>query len=165
MPFRPGSTALSAPLFASLFASLASSARFIPAALFALSALCALSIGTAARASDGPPLFLNLTTDNSQRSEAGLNFAKEQMARGHSLTVLLNDQAVRMGSSTNLRNFIPQQKLLRDLMSKGAVVLVCRVCMRHYGVSEANLMQGMQLDDPERIGEALFRDNTRTLTW
>ncbi|MDP3286841.1 MAG: DsrE family protein [Methyloversatilis sp.] len=125
----------------------------------------AFFVCAAAQAAEPPSLFLNLTTDNSQRSETGLIFARDQMARGHALTVLLNDQAVRMGSSTNLRNFVNQQKLLRELMGKGAVVLVCRVCMRHYGVTEASLMQGMQLDDPQRVGEALFRDNTRSLTW
>lgn len=128
-------------------------------------ALIVTAAGMPAFAAEPPSLFLNLTTDNSQRSETGLIFARDQMARGHALTVLLNDQAVRMGSSTNLRNFVNQQKLLRELMGKGAVVLVCRVCMRHYGVTEASLMQGMQLDDPQRVGEALFRDNTRTLTW
>jgi len=130
-----------------------------------LTAFFALFVCAAAQAADRPSLFLNLTTDNSQRSETALIFAKNQLERGHALTVLLNDQAVRMSSSTNLRNFVNQQKLLRELMGKGAVVLVCRVCMRHYGVTEASLMQGMQLDDPERVGEALFRDNTRTLTW
>lgn len=130
-----------------------------------LTAFFALFVCATAQAADRPSLFLNLTSDNSQRSETGLIFARDQMARGHALTVFLNDQAVRMGSSTNLRNFVIQQKLLRDLMGKGAVVLVCRVCMRHYGVTEASLMQGMLLDDPERVGEALFRDNTRTLTW
>jgi sulfur relay (sulfurtransferase) complex TusBCD TusD component (DsrE family) len=135
---------------------------------FASRLMCAITIaivGSFAHAADRPSLFLNLTSDNSQRSETGLLFAKEQLERGHALTVLLNDQAVRMGSSANLRNFISQQKLLRELMGKGAIVLVCRVCMRHYGVTEASLMQGMQLDDPERVGEALFRDDTRTLTW
>lgn len=131
----------------------------------ALTVAFALIVCATAQAADRPSLFLNLTSDNSQRSETGLTFAKEQLARGHGLTVLLNDQAVRMASSANLRNFIPQQKLLRELMGQGAVVLVCRVCMRHYGVTEASLMQGMQLDDPERVGDALFRDNTRTLTW
>lgn len=128
-------------------------------------ALIVAAAGMPVFAADPPALFLNLTSDNSQRSETGLIFARDQMARGHALTVLLNDQAVRMGSSSNLRNFVTQQKLLRELMGKGAVVLVCRVCMRHYGVTEASLMQGMLLDDPERVGEALFRDNTRTLTW
>lgn len=128
-------------------------------------ALIVAAAGMPVFAAEPPSLFLNVTTDNSQRSETGLIFARDQMARGHALTVLLNDQAVRMSSSTNLRNFVNQQKLLRELMGKGAVVLVCRVCMRHYGVTEASLMQGMLLDDPERVGEALFRDNTRTLTW
>ncbi|MFH1813903.1 MAG: DsrE family protein [Pseudomonadota bacterium] len=128
-------------------------------------ALIVAAAGMPVFAAEPPSLFLNLTTDNSQRSETGLIFARDQMARGHALTLLLNDQAVRMGSSTNLRNFVNQQKLLRELMGKGAVVLVCRVCMRHYGVTEASLMQGMQLDDPQRVGEALFRDNTRSLTW
>lgn len=128
----------------------------------------ALIIGTAgspALAADGAPLFLNLTSDNSHRSEVGIQFAKEQFERGHPLTILLNDQAVRIAATENTRNFINQQKLLRELMGKGAVVLVCRRCMQHYGVAERSLMPGMKMDDPERTGEALFRDDTRTLTW
>lgn len=127
-----------------------------------------LMIGTvsvSAYAADPAPLFLNLTTDNSHQSGVGLNFAKDQFERGHPLTIFLNDRAVRIGATANTRYFISHQELLRELMKRGATVLVCRPCAVHYGVSESNLMPGMQIAYPDAISEALFRDNTRTLTW
>jgi sulfur relay (sulfurtransferase) complex TusBCD TusD component (DsrE family) len=127
-----------------------------------------LIIGTLsapAFAADPAPLFLNLTVDNSHQSGVGLNFAKDQFERGHPLTIFLNDRAVRIGATANTRYFISHQELLRELIKKGATVLVCRPCALHYGVSESNLMPGMQIAYPDVINKALFRDNTRTLTW
>lgn len=127
-----------------------------------------LIIGTVsapAGAADLAPLFLNLTMDNSHQSGVGLDFAKEQFERGHMLTIFLNDRAVRIGATANMRQFINHQELLRELIKKGATVLVCRPCALHYGVSESNLMPGMQIAHPDILNEALFRDNTRTLTW
>lgn len=123
------------------------------------------TLSTPAYAADPAPLFLNLTMDNSHQSGVGLNFAKEQFERGHPLTIFLNNSAVRIGAMANARYFINHQDLLRELLKKGATVLVCRPCALHYGVSESNLMPGMRIAYPDALSEALFRDNTRTLTW
>lgn len=50
-------------------------------------------------------------------------------------------------------------------MSKGATVLICPMCMKHYGVKEADLLSGLKVGKPELTGGALFKDNTKTLTW
>ena len=81
------------------------------------------------------------------------------------MTVFLNDRGVYLGSKAKAEPFAEQQKALAELMGKGAVVIVCPLCMKHYGVAQTDLIPGAQVGNPELTGNALFRDDTRTLTW
>jgi sulfur relay (sulfurtransferase) complex TusBCD TusD component (DsrE family) len=94
-----------------------------------------------------------------------LNFGSGQMKRGHPLTVFLNDKAVLLGAKANSATFAEQQKQISELMGKGAVVIACPFCMKHYGVADADLLPGVQVGNPDLTGGALFKDGTRTLTW
>lgn len=116
-------------------------------------------------AGNGDPLFVNLTTDDAHRADMGISFGKNQLERGHPLTIFLNDKGVLIGSKENATKFANHQKMLGELVSKGAVVLVCPMCMKHYGVKEADLLPGLKIGSPELTGGALFKDNTKTLTW
>ncbi len=118
-----------------------------------------------ALAGDTDPLFVNLTTDDLHRANMGITFAKNQLERGHPLTIFLNDKGVLVGSKTNTAKFAEHQKLLSDLMGKGATVLICPMCMKHYGVKEADLLPGLKIGSPEVTGAAVFKDNTKSLTW
>jgi sulfur relay (sulfurtransferase) complex TusBCD TusD component (DsrE family) len=120
---------------------------------------------TPAMAGNTDPLFVNLTTDDSHRANMGISFGKNQLERGHPLTVFLNDKAVFIGSRTNAGKFGEHQKMLGELLNKGAVVLICPMCMKHYGIKEADLLPGVKVGNPELTGGALFKYNTRTLTW
>lgn len=124
-----------------------------------------LGVAAPALAGDSDPLFINLTTDDSHRANMALNFGANQMKRGHPLTVFLNDKGVLLGSKANSAAFADQQKELTDLMGKGALVIACPMCMKHYGVAEADLVSGVQVGNPELTGGALFKDDTQTLTW
>lgn len=123
------------------------------------------SIGMFAFAGGTDPLFVNLTTDDSHRANMGISFGKNQLERGHPLTVFLNDKGVFIGSKVNSEKFAEQQKALSELMNKGAAVLICPMCMKHYGIKEADLLPGLRVGNPELTGGALFKDNTKTLTW
>lgn len=116
-------------------------------------------------AGNGDPLFVNLTTDDAHRADMGISFGKNQLERGHPLTIFLNDKGVLIGSKENATKFADHQKMLGELASKGAVILVCPMCMKHYGVKEADLLPGLKVGNPELTGGALFKDNTKTLTW
>jgi sulfur relay (sulfurtransferase) complex TusBCD TusD component (DsrE family) len=129
------------------------------------SALIVGSFATPALAVDTDPLFVNLTTDDPHRANMGITFGKNQLERGHPLTIFLNDKGVFIGSKANAAKFADHQKALGELMSKGAVVLVCPMCMKHYGVKEADLLPGLKVGNPELTGGALFKDNTKSLTW
>jgi sulfur relay (sulfurtransferase) complex TusBCD TusD component (DsrE family) len=128
-------------------------------------ALLACMVGTPAFAGESDPLFVNLTTDDSHRASMAITFGQNQFERGHPLTIFLNDKGVLIGSKANAAKFPSQQKVIGELMNKGAVVLICPMCMKHYGVKEADLLPGLKVGNPELTGAALFKDNTRTLTW
>lgn len=119
----------------------------------------------AAFAADTDPLFVNLTTDDPHRANMGITFGLKQFQRGHPLTILLNDKGVFIGAKTGAERFAMHQKLLAELIGKGATVLICPMCMKQYGITEADLIPGVKLGSPEITGDALFKDNTKALSW
>jgi sulfur relay (sulfurtransferase) complex TusBCD TusD component (DsrE family) len=94
-----------------------------------------------------------------------ITFGKHQLERGHPLTIFLNDKGVFVGSKAQASKYTDHQKALSELMSKGATVIACPMCMEHYGVKETDLLPGIKVGKPELTGGALFKDDTKTLTW
>jgi len=127
--------------------------------------LSIISLPATSLAGKTDPLFVNLTTDDAHRANMGISFGKNQYELGHPLTIFLNDKGVFIGAKDNAVKFGEHQKMLAEIMNKGAVVLVCPMCMKHYGVKESDLLQGLTVGNPKLTGSALFRDNTKTLTW
>jgi len=128
----------------------------------------ALAVGALtlpAQAADTDPLFINLTTDEAARAGMALTFGLHQHESGHPLTVFLNDRGVLLGAQTHADRLAAPRKMLEELMKKGAIVLVCQPCMKHHGVAEADLLPGLQLSTRQLVGDALFRGNTRALSW
>jgi len=131
--------------------------------LFVLLAL--LLCASPALAGDNEPLFINLTSDDSHRALMAISFGQGQMERGHPLTVYLNDKAVLVASKKNAAQFAEQQKMLSGIAAKGGTVLVCPMCSKKFGVAEADFITGAKLTSPDITGPALFKDNTKTLSW
>ena len=111
------------------------------------------------------PLFINLTSDDGHRINMALVFGGSQLKLGHPLTVFINDKAVLAASKVNTGKFPDQQKTIAGLLASGATIIVCPMCMKHYGVAEADLLPGLKVGNPELTGSALFQDGARTLTW
>lgn len=137
-----------------------------------LIALVVVALGVAivaltspSRAATVDPLFINLTSDDGHRVNMALSFGGKQLERGHALTIFLNDRAVLVGSKVNAEKFAEQQKTLAALLDKGAVIFICPMCMQHYSVVEADILPGLKVSNPDAIGEFLFKENTKTLTW
>lgn len=122
---------------------------------------------TAPAAIAGPndPLFINLTTDDPHRANMAITFGRNQLERGHPLTVFLNDRGVFIGTRAEAAKFAEHQRALGELMAKGATVLICPMCSKHYGIKDADVLPGIKVGNPELTGGALFRDNTQALTW
>jgi len=118
-----------------------------------------------ASAGDKDPLFINMTADDPHRANMAITFGANQFGRGHPLTIFLNDKGVLLGARDSAGRYAEHQKKLAELTAKGATVLICPMCMKHYGVKEEDLLPGIKVGSPEATGAALFRQDTRTLTW
>lgn len=133
--------------------------------MLTLSALVLALAGSAAWAGPNDPLFINMTADEGHRISMALSFGAKQQALGHPLTLFLNDKGVLVGSKAHAKQFPEQQKVIAEILAKGGTVIICPMCMKHYGVQEADLLPGLQVGKAELTGGALFKDNTKTLTW
>ena len=131
----------------------------------AVFALIGLLAAMPAAADSQAPLFVNLTSDQDHRANMALTFSKNQLDRGHPVTIFLNDRGVFVGAKSHADTFAGQQKALADLITKGAVVIVCPFCAKHYGIEPADLIDGAKLGSPDLTGGLLFKENTRTLSW
>lgn len=133
--------------------------------LIALALLMPFWLVAPVYAGDTDPLFVNATSDNAHRARMALTFSKNQLDRKHPVTIFLNDRGVLIASKKNAQRFKAQQDMITGLIKGGATVLICPMCMEHYGVKPADVMEGVKVSNPELVGAGLFRDNTKTLTW
>lgn len=120
---------------------------------------------TPASAGSDDPLFVNLTSDDSHRLRMALSFAEGQAKLGHPVTIWLNDRGVYAGSKARAADFAEAQGQLAALMAAGAVVIACPLCIKHYGVAETDLLEGIKVGNPKMMSDVLFKDDTQSLTW
>ncbi|MBK8510117.1 MAG: DsrE family protein [Candidatus Competibacter sp.] len=137
----------------------------ILASLMLASILAAGGPNTAAFAGPTDPLFVNMTTDEPHRANMAITFGKAQLERGHPLTIFLNDKGVFVGAKAQAAKYGEHQKMLGALIEKGATVIACPMCMKHYGIEREDLLPGVQVGKPELTGGALFKDNSKTMSW
>ena len=131
--------------------------------LAVLTTLAVLSLS--AHAGPNDPLFINLSTDEMHRSTMAINFGKHHSANGHPLTIFLNDKAVMLGVKAGSTKFADQQQALTEVISSGALVIMCPMCLKQAGYTEADLITGVKLGSPKVTGDALFKDGTKTMSW
>jgi sulfur relay (sulfurtransferase) complex TusBCD TusD component (DsrE family) len=126
---------------------------------------CLSSFVMASYAASLDPLFVSLTSDEPHRATMALNFSKHHAANGHPLSVFLSDKGVYLGVKASSSSYPEQQKLLAEMIANGSTVIMCPPCLRHYGFTEADLLPGIKLGGAKVTGEALFKPNTKTLSW
>jgi sulfur relay (sulfurtransferase) complex TusBCD TusD component (DsrE family) len=126
---------------------------------------CLSSFVMASYAASLDPLFVSLTSDEPHRATMALNFSKHHAANGHPLSVFLSDKGVYLGVKASSTSHPEQQKLLAEMIANGSAVIMCPPCLRHYGFTEADLLPGIKLGGAKVTGEALFKPNTKTLSW
>jgi predicted peroxiredoxin len=110
-------------------------------------------------------LFIGLSSDATPRVSHVLHFSEVQLAKGHPLTIWLNENGVLLASKKYAKKYGNHQKAMAELMNKGASVIVCQFCMKQLGVKESDLLPGFKVGNPDLVGGALFGDNTKTLSW
>lgn len=125
----------------------------------------ALLAAPAAIAGNDDPLFVNATSEDPHRAKMALVFASKQQERKHPVTIFLNDKAVLIGSKTAGDKYAEHHKIIGGIIKAGGNVLVCPMCMEHYGVKKEDLLDGLQIGNPELTGSLLFKGDTKTLSW
>lgn len=140
--------------------------KLIVLALALVTALAAFApAARLAFADDDAPLFVNLTTDEPHRATMALGFAKKQLERGHPVTVFLNDRGVMLAAKANAEKFLGHQRAIAEMKASGARIVICPMCMEHYGLSADGLVDGIETGNPDLTGSLLFEDDTKTLNW
>lgn len=133
-----------------------------PKAVF-VAVIATLSLSVVAGPDD--PLFINLSTDEVHRATMAINFGKHHSVNGHPLTIFLNDKAVMLGVKAGSSKFADQQQALYEVISSGALVIMCPMCLKQAGYAESDLISGVKIGGPKITGEALFKDGTKTMSW
>ena len=123
------------------------------------------SVSLAAFSAANDPLFINLSTDETSRASMAINFGKHHSANGHPLTIFLNDKATILGVKAGSAKFSDQQQALSEVISSGALVIMCPMCLKQAGFTETDLIAGIKLGGPKITGDALFKDGTKTMSW
>lgn len=131
--------------------------------LLSMALLLVTSLSALAGPSD--PLFLNITTDDPHRALMAISFGCNQQELGHPLTMFFNDKGVLVPAAANAATYTEQQRLIAAAIAKGATVLACPMCMKHYAIDPGKLVPGVQISNPTLTGGQLFKDNTQTLSW
>jgi predicted peroxiredoxin len=121
--------------------------------------------GQVSMAGSSDPLFVNLTTDDNHKANMAIAFSMEQLKHGHPVTIYINSQAVQMVNKANAKRYAMQQQKLTELARKGGKILVCRVCEKFLKFQESDLIPGVMLSTADLVTDALFHDNTKTLSW
>jgi sulfur relay (sulfurtransferase) complex TusBCD TusD component (DsrE family) len=135
--------------------------KFIRSIVFAV--FTALSLSATAGPND--PLFVSLTSNDVDRARMALSFSKHHFENGHPLSLFLSDKGVFIGVKSGAKEFAEHQKIIADVIAKGGTVIMCPMCLRHFGFSEADLIPGIKMGNPKTTGDALFKDGTKTLSW
>lgn len=94
-----------------------------------------------------------------------IHFGMHHSSNGHPLTIFLNDKAVILGVKAGSTQFTEQQKGLTEAIFKGALVIMCPICLKKAGYTELDLLSRVILGGPKITGDALFKDGTKTMSW
>lgn len=127
-----------------------------------------LSVGafaSSAFAGDKDPLFVNLTTNDAYRAFTALTFSRHQLAKGHPVTVFLSDHGVFLGSKKYSRKYAREQKMIKDFVKAGGVVLMCEMCEKKFVIKPSQIIPDVTVSHNDAASKALFLDHTKTLSW
>ena len=109
-------------------------------------------------------LFINLTSLEPQRVALANFIGTTQAEAGVPVTMLLSIDAVRIANK-NAPLFAVQRADLEHSIKSGVRVIVNPRSMMYHGMTDADLIDGVQKGNPKLLREALIVPNTSTLTW
>lgn len=141
-------------------------ARVFAAFLFALG----LSFANAPAFAQATPepkvrMFINLSSVDPHRAALAMFIATSQAEAGVPVTVLLTIDAVRMAVKTPHPSLSLERADLDNAIKSGVRVIVNPRSLMYHGITDADLMDGVQKGSPKLLRETLSLPNTVTLSW
>ena len=124
--------------------------------------LALTTIAPASYAEDNGKLFINLTSDEPWRSDMALAFANANLKQGHPVTVFLNVKGVHLAAKN------PQPggsdngpKMIAKLLANGGQVIICPMCMKRAGLTQADLIDGITMGGPAVTFKAMYASDVQ----
>lgn len=108
-------------------------------------------------------VFVNLTSDEPERVTMALNFSTKLLQGGSEVTVFLNVDGVRLGS-TKVAALASQRGELGSFMKAGGKVVICPHCMQVRGVAAGDLLAGLMMGG-EGAAQQAFMASTRSISY
>lgn len=112
-------------------------------------------------------LVIAMSTDNPEIFNAAIRIGTVAARRGHAVTMLL-----RLGSikAAVAKNEYPVggttlKKELLSFMKAGATVIAGGSCMKDMGLKKSDLIEGVAVGTPEIVMGALFKKDTKIISY
>jgi len=136
-----------------------------------LSSLIVLSVLVTPATADDSKLFINLTSDETNRVAMAIGFGHKILTKKKiPVTIFLNVAGVRLADKnipqhSHVSGKTPQQ-MLSAFMKDGGTVIVCPMCLKNVGGMTSNdLIDGVKVGGPDVTWPALFADDTTVLSY
>ena len=149
--------------------------KFFQAALAGVLALMIVVAPHVVRAGDTPRgLFVNLTTDDTWAAAKAISFAHQKsLKNGHDTAIWMNVRAVYLADKKRASHVhglmadqgMSIQDMLTAFMADGGTVLMCGVCSKAAGLTQADYIDGVTMGSWPVVESWLFRDGMQTLAW
>ncbi len=116
-------------------------------------------------------LFVNLTSSDLDRASMAIFIAQKALAeKGAEATLFLNVDGIRLADkrlpSPGRAGGATLHEMLRTFMQAGGRVYACPMCMQNVGgMSEQDLIAGIQVATMDAVWSALFAKDVRVLSY
>ena len=133
-------------------------------------AFAVLTSGQVLASDDGNTLFYNITTDAVWPAGMATTQAYKAAEAGHDVVIYLNVRGVYLAATNRKQDTLgatgrTAQENIEMAMENGARVLVCPMCMGQGGLTEADLIDGVELGKPDTLFGLLSQDDLVTLSY
>ena len=129
-----------------------------------------LTSGQVLASDDGKTFFYNITTDDVWAAGMATTQAAKAAERGHDVVIYLNVRGVYLAATNRKQDTLgatgrTAQENIEMAMENGARVLVCPMCMGQGGLTEDDLIDGVELGKPDILFGLLSQDDVVTLSY
>ena len=138
--------------------------------ILALTLLLILFDAASLTAAEKKTIFYNLTTDEAWTAGMALNQASKAIEHGYKVVVFLNVRGVLLASKAfHSDSFVASALSLQDMlqanMKEGAKVIVCPMCMKKVGLTQEDLIKGIEMGGPDVTLKAMTADDTVVISY